>query len=95
VYLKFQISGVKKNKISTEEVRIEIRKIEESLYGESMDYIKMIKLNDILNHKINIPFNLMIKAELISGSIKLVGYTDDSKAVLDPNCGINHISKIR
>ena len=35
----------------------------------------------------------MYPAEFKNNNVKLFGYDDDSKAVLDPNCNIHHISK--
>ena len=89
------IQGLKKEKIPVSEVRIEIRKIEECFFGNIVNDSILNQLNSILEHSINTPFNLKIKAELIASKVKLIGYNKESKAVLDPNCNINYISKTR
>ena len=93
--INFPINGLKKEKIPIEEIRMEIRKIEEYFYGTLANLQSVKNLNNILSNNVNKPYGLIIKAELIGKNIKLFGYNDDSKAVLDPNCNIKYISKMR
>lgn len=90
--LKFTFKGSKTNKVTTEEVRIKIREITEVFYGDVATTSQLFSLNTALENSINIPYDLKIKAEILGNTIKLFGYTLDSKAVLDPNSGITHIS---
>jgi len=82
-------------KISVEEVRIELRKIDEIMFGELITTQTITKLNIWLNARINIPYGLSIRAEFINNNVKLYGYTDESKEVLDPNYQKEFISKTR
>lgn len=89
------LKGAKPEKISADEVRVEIRKIEEQYYGIPVTVETLDRLNGELNNYINKPYGLNIRAEFINNNVKLYGYDDDSKIVLDPNCGIHQISKTR
>lgn len=94
--LNIPIHTKQPQKITVEEVRLELRKIEEVMFGELVTYKTMIKLNTWLDVRINKPYDLKIKAELVNNNnVKLFGYDLDSKAVLDPNCKIKFISKTR
>lgn len=93
--IQVTLNGPKPEKIPISEVRIEIRKIEEQFYGRVATQSELTNLNRSLDQYVNKPYNLIIKAELINNNVKLYGYNDDSKAVLDPNCGIEYISKTR
>jgi len=93
--INFPIYGAKREKIPISEIRLEIRKIEERFYGNIVTTMCLSSINAVLNQLINIPYGLIIKAKLIGNNVKLIGYNMDSKYVLDPNCGITHISKKR
>lgn len=93
--LNIPIPTKQPQKITVEEVRLELRKIEEVMFGELVTDKTMIKLNTWLDVRINKPYDLKIKAELVNNNVKLFGYDLDSKAVLDPNCKIKFISKTR
>lgn len=93
--LNIPIPTKQPQKITVEEVRLELRKIEEVMFGDLIIQDSMNELNRIIEEKINKPFDLKIKAELINNNVKLFGYDLDSKAVLDPNCKIKVISKTR
>lgn len=93
--LNIPIHTKQPQKITVEEVRLELRKIEEVMFGELVTDKTMIKLNTWLDVRINKPYDLKIKAELVNNNVKLFGYDLDSKAVLDPNCKIKFISKTR
>lgn len=90
------VSNTKKfNQISVEEVRLELRKIEEILFSDILDADSFDRLNRMLVSNINIPFGLDIRAEILNNQLKLYGYTDESKEVLDPNFKKEFISKKR
>ena len=93
--LNIPIPTKQPQKITVEEVRLELRKIEEVMFGDLIVQDSLNELNRIIEEKINKPFDLKIKAELINNNVKLFGYDLDSKAVLDPNCKIKVISKTR
>ncbi len=81
--------------VTTEDVREVIRSISDNFYGDILDNNTLVKLNTVIELKVNIVFGLKIKAEILKNNNRqliLVGYDDDSKAVLDPNCGIKTIS---
>ena len=82
-------------KITIEEVRDKLLEIQDSFFGDLIVQDSLNELNRIIEEKINKPFDLKIKAELINNNVKLFGYDLDSKAVLDPNCKIKVISKTR
>ena len=82
-------------KITIEEVRDKLLEIQDSFFGDLIVQDSLNELNRIIEEKINKPFDLKIKAELINNNVKLFGYDLDSKAVLDPNCKIKFISKTR
>lgn len=81
--------------ISVDEVRLELRKIEEIMFGNLLNEDTLTQLNMWLEAKINIPFNLKIIAEISNNNLKLYGYTDESKEILDPNFKKQFISKKR
>jgi hypothetical protein len=91
----FQFKGKNNEKIAASEVRLEIRKIEEKFYGTVVTTETLDRLNGELNNYINKPYGLNIRAEFLNNNVKLYGYDDDSKVVLDPNCNIHHISKTK
>lgn len=93
--LIFPIYGPKKENIPISEVRLELRKIEEYFFCKILTKSTLTDLNNRLNTFINRPYNLMIKAKIVNNEIKLYGLNNDSKAVLDSNCTIKHISKKR
>ena len=93
--LNIPIPTKQPQKITVEEVRLELRKIEEVMFGDLITQDSMNELNRIIEEKINKPYDLKIKAELVNNNVKLFGYDLDSKAVLDPNCKIKFISKTR
>lgn len=93
--LNIPIPTKQPQKITVEEVRLELRKIEEVMFGDLIVQDSMNELNRIIEEKINKPYDLKIKAELVNNNVKLFGYDLDSKAVLDPNCKIKFISKTR
>jgi hypothetical protein len=95
IQIWFPIQGAKRENIPSEEVRMEIRKIEEKYCGLSATIENLSRLNGELDNFVNKPYGLKIKAEIINNNVKLYGYDDDSKVVLDPNCNIHHISKTR
>jgi hypothetical protein len=95
IQIWFPIKGAKREKIPAEEIRIEIRKIEEKFYGVPATIEMLDRLNGELNNYINKPYGLNIRAEFFNNNVKLYGYDDDSKVVLDPNCNIHQISKTR
>lgn len=82
-------------KITIEEVRDKLLEIQDSFFGDLITQDSLNELNRIIEEKINKPFDLKIKAELVNNNVKLFGYDLDSKAVLDPNCKIKFISKTR
>lgn len=82
-------------KITIEEVRDKLLEIQDSFFGDLITQDSLNELNRIIEEKINKPYDLKIKAELVNNNIKLFGYDLDSKAVLDPNCKIKFISKTR
>ena len=85
----------KPQKISFDEVRTELRKIEEEMFGKLLDQASLNNLNLMLDSRINKPYGLKIRAEFINNNVKLYGYTDESKEVLDPNYKKDYISKTR
>ena len=91
----FRLKGAKRENIPADEIRLEIRKIEEKYYGIPVTGETLSRLNGDLNNYVNKPYGLQIIAEINNNNVKLYGYNDDSKAVLDPNCNIHHISKTR
>lgn len=93
--INIPIQTAPKEKITTEEVRNKLREIQDSMFGTLVRGNAMYALNDAIQQYVNIPYGLNIKAELIGNNVKLFGYDMDSKAVLDPNCGIEFISKTR
>ena len=93
--LNIPIPTKQPQKITVEEVRLELRKIEEVMFGDLIVQDSLNELNRIIEEKINKPYDLKIKAELVNNNVKLFGYDLDSKAVLDPNCKIKFISKTR
>ena len=93
--LNIPIPTKQPQKITVEEVRLELRKIEEVMFGDLIVQDSLNELNRIIEEKINKPYDLKIKAELVNNNVKLFGYNLDSKAVLDPNCKIKVISKTR
>ncbi len=95
IQIWFPIKGAKREKIPAEEIRIEIRKIEEKYYGITATTETLVGINAELDICINKPYGLNIRAEFINNNVKLFGYDDDSKVVLDPNCNIQQISKTR
>ena len=82
-------------KITIEEVRDKLLEIQDSFFGDLIVQDSLNELNRIIEEKINKPYDLKIKAELVNNNVKLFGYDLDSKAVLDPNCKIKFISKTR
>ena len=82
-------------KITNEEVRDKLLEIQDSFFGDLIVQDSLNELNRIIEEKINKPYDLKIKAELVNNIVKLFGYNLDSKAVLDPNCKIKFISKTR
>lgn len=82
-------------KITIEEVRDKLLEIQDSFFGDLIVQDSLNELNRIIEEKINKPYDLKIKAELVNNNVKLFGYNLDSKAVLDPNCKIKFISKTR
>lgn len=82
-------------KITIEEVRDKLLEIQDSFFGDLITQDSLNELNRIIEEKINKPYDLKIKAELVNNNVKLFGYNLDSKAVLDPNCKIKFISKTR
>lgn len=82
-------------KITIDEVRDKLLEIQDSFFGDLIVQDSLNELNRIIEEKINKPFDLKIKAELVNNNVKLFGYDLDSKAVLDPNCKIKFISKTR
>lgn len=82
-------------KITIEEVRDKLLEIQDSFFGDLITQDSLNELNRIIEEKINKPFDLKIKAELVNNNVKLFGYDLDSKAILDPNCKIKFISKTR
>ena len=82
-------------KITIDEVRDKLLEIQDSFFGDLIVQDSLNELNRIIEEKINKPYDLKIKAELINNNVKLFGYNLDSKAVLDPNCKIKFISKTR
>ena len=82
-------------KITIEEVRDKLLEIQDSFFGDLIVQDSLNELNSIIEEKINKPYDLKIKAELVNNNVKLFGYNLDSKAVLDPNCKIKFISKTR
>lgn len=82
-------------KITIDEVRDKLLEIQDSFFGDLITQDSLNELNRIIEEKINKPFDLKIKAELVNNNVKLFGYDLDSKAVLDPNCKIKFISKTR
>ena len=82
-------------KITIEEVRDKLLEIQDSFFGDLIVQDSLNELNRIIEEKINKPYDLKIKAELVNNNVKLFGYDLDSKAVLDPNCKIKFISKKR
>lgn len=95
VQIWFTIKGAKPEKISADEIRLEIRRIEEQYYGIPVTGETLERLNGDLNNYVNKPYGLNIRAEIFNNNVKLYGYDDDSKVVLDPNCNIHQISKTR
>lgn len=91
----FQLKGAKRENIPADEIRLEIRKIEEKYYGIPVTSETLARLNGELHNYVNKPFGLNIVAEITNNNVKLYGYDDDSKVVLDPNCNIKNISKTR
>ena len=81
--------------ITVEEVRNELRKIEEVVFGELITPQNIGKLKAWIQSRINIPYDINIQVEFMNNKIKLYGLDDDAKAVLDPNCKIKYISKKR
>lgn len=82
-------------KITIDEVRDKLLEIQDSFFGDLIVQDSLNELNRIIEEKINKPYDLKIKAELVNNNVKLFGYDLDSKAVLDPNCKIKFISKTR
>lgn len=82
-------------KITIDEVRDKLLEIQDSFFGDLITQDSLNELNRIIEEKINKPYDLKIKAELVNNNVKLFGYNLDSKAVLDPNCKIKFISKTR
>ena len=82
-------------KITIDEVRDKLLEIQDSFFGVLIVQDSLNELNRIIEEKINKPYDLKIKAELVNNNVKLFGYDLDSKAVLDPNCKIKFISKTR
>ena len=82
-------------KITIDEVRDKLLEIQDSFFGDLIVQDSLNELNRIIEEKINKPYDLKIKAELVNINVKLFGYNLDSKAVLDPNCKIKFISKTR
>ncbi len=82
-------------KITIEEVRDKLLEIQDSFFGDLIVQDSLNELNRIIEEKINKPYDLKIKAELVNNNVKLFGYNLDSKTVLDPNCKIKFISKTR
>ena len=83
-------------KITIDEVRDKLLEIQDSFFGDLITQDSLNELNRIIEEKINKPYDLKIKAELVNNNnVKLFGYDLDSKAVLDPNCKIKFISKTR
>lgn len=82
-------------KITIDEVRDKLLEIQDSFFGDLIVQDSLNELNRIIEEKINKPYDLKIKAELVNNNVKLFGYNLDSKAVLDPNCKIKFISKTR
>ncbi len=82
-------------KITIEEVRDKLLEIQDSFFGDLIVQDSLNELNSIIEEKINKPYDLKIKAELVNNNVKLFGYNLDSKTVLDPNCKIKFISKTR
>lgn len=93
--LNIPIQTRKPEKITVEEVRLELRKIEDHLFGELVTPNSLINLNVMLNNFINIPYNLQIVAELVGNNVKLFGYNRESKEILDPNFKKDFIEKKR
>lgn len=81
--------------ISVQEVRTELRKIDEVMFSELVTPQTITKLNTWLEARINQPYGLMITAEWINGNVKLYGGTSESKEVLDPNFKKEFITKKR
>lgn len=65
------------------------------MFGEQINDKTIIKLNTWLDARINKPYGLVIKAEIANNNVKLYGYTNESKEVLDPNFQKEFISKTR
>ena len=82
-------------KITIDEVRDKLLEIQDSFFGDLITQDSLNELNRIIEEKINKPYDLKIKAELVDNNVKLFGYNLDSKVVLDPNCKIKFISKKR
>jgi hypothetical protein len=95
VQISIPIQTAPLEKITIEEVRDKLLEIQDSFFGDLIVQDSLNELNRIIEEKINKPFDLKIKAELINNNVKLFGYDLDSKAVLDPNCKIKFISKTR
>jgi hypothetical protein len=93
--LNIPINTKPPQKISVAEVRMELRKIEEVMFGEVITPQSIGKLKAWIESRINIPYNIKIEVQVIHNQIKLYGLDDDAKAVLDPNCKIEYISKTR
>jgi hypothetical protein len=93
--INIPIQTRKPEKITVDEVRLELRKIEEEFFGNLARGNMMYALNDALNQRINIPYGLNIKAELIGINVKLFGYTKESKEVLDLDFEKDFIEKVR
>ena len=91
----FPIQTTPLEKITIEEVRDKLLEIQDSFFSDLIVQDSMNELNRIIEEKINKPYDLKIKAELVHNNVKLFGYDLDSKAVLDPNCKIKFISKTR
>lgn len=81
--------------ITVEEVRTELRKIEEVVFGDLITPQTIGKLKAWIESRINIPYGINIQVEFFNNQIKLYGLDSDAKAVLDPNCKIKYISKKR
>jgi ABC-type proline/glycine betaine transport system substrate-binding protein len=95
VQISIPIQTAPLEKITIEEVRDKLLEIQDSFFGDLIVQDSMNELNRIIEEKINKPYDLKIKAELVNNNVKLFGYDLDSKAILDPNCNIKFISKTR